>query len=159
MDVVLSFEHFVNITNYPNMICNTISQDNNTNVTLLFSKMSNQYESYTNLVSDFKTYAGAPVDNFVSKTNLATKSLLFELNTTETPNAASFLGNGPLCHVIASEFAGNQQSPILTDTSSSTIVPYQNQMLTYNIPIFAPDLKTEVSRIWFLENGKWECMG
>ena len=32
-------------------------------------------------------------------------------------------------------------------------------MLTYNIPIFAPDLKTEVSRIWFLENGKWECMG
>ena len=32
-------------------------------------------------------------------------------------------------------------------------------MLTYNIPIFAPDLKTEVSRIWFFENGKWGCMG
>jgi hypothetical protein len=32
-------------------------------------------------------------------------------------------------------------------------------MLTYNIPIFSSDLKTEVSRIWFFENGRWECMG
>lgn len=34
-----------------------------------------------------------------------------------------------------------------------------SHLLTYNIPIYAADLKTEVSRLWFLENGKWGCMG
>ena len=32
-------------------------------------------------------------------------------------------------------------------------------MLTYNVPIYSSDFKTEVSRIWFFENGKWGCMG
>jgi len=46
--------------------------------------------------------------------------------------------------------------------SSAKDFQYNNKttqhMLTYNVPIYAADLKTEVSKIWFFENGKWECM-
>ena len=141
MDVVLSFEHFANITNFPGIVCNTISDLNdtanvNTNGKTLIDKMkTGGYTSYTTLVSDWKTYVGASVDNFASSTNAISKSWLFSINNTATPNLVQLLSDGPFCHIVVNQFSG-QVAPILTAKDDTSSLPYKNNMQAIFIAAF-----------------------
>jgi hypothetical protein len=111
MDVVLSFEHFQQITNFPNILCNKLSSVATADVSqtkTLISNMGRGYTTYANLVQDFKTYVAMPVESFVAATNSTSRNWLFAFDTSNkevNDVVTKYISNGPFAHLVANQFS------------------------------------------------------
>lgn len=111
MDVVLSFEHFQQITNFPNILCNKLSSVATADVSqtkTLISNMGRGYTTYSNLVQDFKTLVAMPVESFVAATNSTSRNWLFAFDTSNkevNTVVTKYISNGPFAHLVANQFS------------------------------------------------------
>lgn len=129
MDFVLSFEHFSRVTNFPNLMCNTIVSSGTalrvdqttwtTNMAALVNSMNAAYTNHTALIADFQLKACMPLSNFSPDATL--KQWLFSQPSTTPPSTVTnFQTGGPFCHNVASKFTSLNINPIISDTTSET---------------------------------------
>lgn len=141
MDLVLSFEHFSRVTNFPNVLCNTITQPQTSSsdpkLTSLVTNMANNYQRYDALIKDFQSYACKPVSNFVPDSVLS-QWLFSNVTSTVATSVSNYYNNKPFCTLVATQFSALNLTPILSDVSSNpTFTILKTDMCAIFMSVFA----------------------